>query len=127
MPVPTDRGYTPEHEWITLAGDPARVGVTEYAANALGDVVFVDLPPIGTAVTAGQACGEIESTKSVSELFAPADGVVVAVNERVTDEPELVNADPFGEGWLFEMRVEAVPELLDATAYERVTGDPGAR
>lgn len=126
MPVPTDRGYTAEHEWILL-GDPARVGITEYAADALGDVVFVDLPAVGSTVVAGEACGEIESTKSVSELYAPADGVVVAVNERVADEPELVNTDPFGEGWLFALRVDAPGELLDAAAYEALTGGPDAR
>jgi glycine cleavage system H protein len=125
MAVPTDRGYTAEHEWIQLGADVARVGITEYAANALGDIVFVDLPSVGDPVTAGRPCGELESTKSVSELFAPADGVVVTLNPQVESSPEVVNTDPFGEGWLFEMRVDGSPELLDAAAYEALTA-PGA-
>ncbi len=127
MPVPTDRRYTAEHEWVVLDDDVARVGITEYAANALGDVVYVQLPAVGARLTAGTPCGEIESTKSVSELFAPADGVVTAVNEDVVADPEVVNVDPFGTGWLFTMRVEDVPELLDAVAYGRLTGEPGPR
>jgi glycine cleavage system H protein len=126
MAVPTDRRYTAEHEWIQLGAEVARVGITEYAADALGDVVFVDLPAVGQALSAGSACGEIESTKSVSELFAPADGVVLALNPRVEDDPEVVNTDPFGEGWLFEMRVERPGDLLDAAAYDALTAQPDA-
>lgn len=117
MNVPTDRQYTAEHEWIVIDGDVARVGITEYAADALGDVVFIDLPAVDGLLTAGEPCGEIESTKSVSELFAPADGTVLEVNGAVTDTPELVNTDPFGEGWLFTMQVTGSPEVLDAAAY----------
>lgn len=127
MAVPTDRRYTSEHEWIVLRDDVARVGITEYAADALGDVVYVDLPAVDDALSAGTACGEIESTKSVSELFAPADGVVTRLNERVQAEPEIVNTDPYGEGWLFEMRVADVGDLLDAAAYEALTAEPDAR
>lgn len=122
MSVPADRRYTPEHEWLAIDGEAALVGITEYAADALGDVVFVDLPAVGTTLAAGQACGEIESTKSVSEIYAPADGVVLETNADVETSPELVNADPFGAGWLFRISVDQVPQLLDAEAYESLTG-----
>ena len=121
MTVPTDRQYTAEHEWLVMEGDVARVGITEYAAEALGDVVYVELPAAGDELSAGQPCGEIESTKSVSELFAPADGTVVAVNSDVADSPELVNTEPYGAGWLFTMQVSGSSELMDAEAYERLT------
>jgi glycine cleavage system H protein len=126
MPVPTDRLYTAEHEWFALDGGVARVGITEFAADALGDVVYVEMPAVGDEVTAGAACGEIESTKSVSELFAPADGTVLEVNTDVADTPEIVNTDPFGAGWLFTLRVSSVPDLLDAAGYEALTQGPGA-
>ena len=121
MTVPADRRYTAEHEWISVEGDVARVGITEYAADALGDVVYLDLPEVGAELTAGTPCGEIESTKSVSELYAPADGTVLEVNEEAAAAPELVNNDAFGAGWLFTMRVSGTPELLDSAAYERLT------
>ncbi|GAA3047454.1 glycine cleavage system protein GcvH [Actinokineospora globicatena] len=122
MSNPENLGYTTDHEWVDLA-DPAAatVGVTKYAADALGDVVYVQLPEVGATLTTGEACGEIESTKSVSDLFAPADGVVVEINEAVVDTPELVNTDPFGDGWLFRVRVDGEPELLDAAAYAEHT------
>ncbi|SES00700.1 glycine cleavage system protein GcvH [Actinokineospora terrae] len=124
MSNPENLGYTTDHEWVDL-GDPAAatVGVTKYAADALGDVVYVQLPEVGATLTTGEACGEIESTKSVSDLFAPADGVVVEINEAVVDTPELVNTDPFGDGWLFRVRVrvDGEPELLDAAAYAEHT------
>ncbi|PRX45148.1 glycine cleavage system H protein [Prauserella shujinwangii] len=103
--------------------DTVRVGITEYAQDQLGDVVFVDLPEVGRQVDAGEAFGEVESTKSVSELFAPLDGEIVAVNGAVADSPELINSDPYGEGWLVEVRVSdaaAIDGLLDADAYQRV-------
>lgn len=125
MSVPSDRRYTPEHEWLALDGENALVGITEYAADALGDVVFVELPAPGTALVSGQPCGEIESTKSVSELYAPADGVVLETNPDVEESPEIVNTDPFGAGWLFRMSVDRVGDLLDAEAYERLTGSSG--
>lgn len=111
--------YTEEHEWVSLDGDVATVGITDYAADKLGDVVFVDLPATGSGVSSGQVCGEIESTKSVGELYAPLSGDVVAVNDAVVDDPSLVNSDPYGAGWLVKLRVEAsaVEALLDRAAY----------
>jgi len=116
--------YTAEHEWIALDGDVATVGITDYAADKLGDVVFVDLPAPDTAVTSGQVCGEIESTKSVGELYAPLTGDVIAVNDAVVDDPSLVNSDPFGDGWLVKLRIDAATtgELLDREGYLALTG-----
>lgn len=120
MDIPSDYRYTSEHEWLDRADGQARVGVTAYAADALGDIVFVDLPEVGTTVAAGQACGELESTKSVSDLFAPADGEVTEINQAVVDDPALVNSDPYGAGWLFRMRVASAPDLLDADGYGKL-------
>ena len=116
--------YTAEHEWVALDGDVATVGITSYAADKLGDVVFVELPAVGSAVTAATVVGEIESTKSVGELYAPLTGEVVAVNDAVVDDPGLVNADPFGAGWLEKITVDpaAVAGLLDRDAYISLTG-----
>ncbi|PRX47154.1 glycine cleavage system H protein [Prauserella shujinwangii] len=121
MHIPADRSYTKEHEWIRLDDGVATVGITAFAAEALGDVVFVQLPAVGESVTAGEVCGEIESTKSVSELFAPATGEVVEVNEATVESPELVNSDPYESGWLFRVRTDSVPELLDDAAYAALT------
>lgn len=121
MSIPTDRQYTAEHEWITVADGVATVGVTAYAADALGDVVYVDLPSEGQSVTAGETCGEIESTKSVSDLYSPVTGEVVGVNTEVVDSPELVNSDPYEQGWLFTVKVSQTGELLDADAYSELT------
>ncbi|MFZ2012710.1 MAG: glycine cleavage system protein GcvH [Nocardioides sp.] len=118
MSNPTNLQYTAAHEWVALDGDKARVGVTAYAADALGDIVYVDLPAVGSTVTAGDTCGELESTKSVSDLYAPVTGEVVAVNEDVDVDPSLVNSDPFGEGWLFVVRVTTAADLLDAATYD---------
>jgi glycine cleavage system H protein len=115
--VPSDLLYTTDHEWLRLDGDLATVGVTDFAANALGDVVLLDLPQVGATLTAGEPCGEIESTKSVSELFAPVDGEVLEVNDAVVQDPGLVNSDPFGLGWLLKLRVVSTDGLLDAEAY----------
>ncbi|WP_448072070.1 glycine cleavage system protein GcvH [Georgenia yuyongxinii] len=118
MDYPSDRRYTADHEWIAVDGEVATVGVTAYAAEALGDVVYLELPEVGAAVTAGTSCGEIESTKSVSDLVAPADGEILSVNDDVVANPEKVNADPHGAGWLYTARVTTLPEdLLDAGAY----------
>ena len=117
MSVPTDLQYTAEHEWLRLDGDVATIGITEFAASALGDVVFVGLPDVGTRLTAGQVCGEVESTKSVSDLYNPVDGEVVEVNAALADEPGAVNTDPYGAGWLFRLRVSGPVELLDAAGY----------
>jgi glycine cleavage system H protein len=121
--LPTDLSYSAEHEWVAVPyGGPAptdavRVGITSTAVESLGEIVFVDLPEAGATVTAGQPCGEIESTKAVSDLFSPVTGQVVAVNPALTDNPSLVNDDPFGEGWLFTVRVEALGELKNAADY----------
>ena len=119
MPYPSDLKYTNDHEWVRLSGDTAEVGITDYAQQQLGDVVFVELPPVGTAVTAGTAFGTIESVKAVSELFAPATGQIVAVNERLAQAPEEVNARPH-ETWMVRIRLQgAAPDgLLDSAQYE---------
>ncbi|WP_314451520.1 glycine cleavage system protein GcvH [uncultured Microbacterium sp.] len=119
----TALSYTSEHEWISLEGDIATVGITDFAADKLGDVVFVELPGADSAVSAGDVCGEIESTKSVGELYAPLTGTVVEVNDAVVDDPSLVNAEPFAGGWLIKIRIEGeLPgDLLDRTAYEGLT------
>ncbi|MFC0529050.1 glycine cleavage system protein GcvH [Phytohabitans kaempferiae] len=121
MSVPAHLRYTPEHEWLLLDGEVATVGITAFAADALGDVVYIDLPSVGAALIGGATCGEIESTKSVSDLFAPVDGTVVEVNGEVVADAGLINSDPFGAGWLFRVRVTASHDLLDAAAYEALT------
>ncbi|PPF16384.1 glycine cleavage system protein GcvH [Rathayibacter rathayi] len=124
MAVPSDLQYTSDHEWIRIDGATATVGITAYAADKLGDVVFVELPEAGSRVEGGSVVGEIESTKSVGELFAPVDGEVLEANTAVVDSPELVNSDPFGEGWLIRVRFEALPGgLLDAAAYTELVGE----
>ena len=116
--------YTEEHEWIRVDGDVVTIGITDYAAEKLGDVVYVDLPAAGTAITAGTVVGEIESTKSVGELFAPVDGEVVEANQAVVDSPELVNSDPFGEGWLIKVTAGAgLPKLLSHDEYRALVGE----
>lgn len=117
----TDLKYTSEHEWVAIAGDVATVGITAYAAAQLGDVVYVDLPTVGTSVTHGAVVGEVESTKSVGELFSPLDGEVVDTNLAVIHDPAIVNADPFGAGWLIKVRFTALPTLLDADEYAALT------
>ena len=122
--IPEDLQYTKDHEWVRREGDTVRVGVTDYAQDALGDIVFVTLPDTGTQVTAGETCGEIESTKSVSELYAPVTGTVVELNDALDAAPELVNSDPYGDGWMMTIRVGdgadagADGRLLDATTYQ---------
>ena len=115
--------YTTEHEWILVEGDVATVGITAYAAEKLGDIVFVELPKVGSTLAEGTVVGEIESTKSVGELFAPVNGPVVEANAAVSDSPELVNSDPFGEGWLVKVRFNELPEMLDLAAYTALTGE----
>src|SRR5688572_9296573 len=105
MTVPQHYQYTAQHEWLELDSDHATVGITAFAADALGDVVFIDLPAVGASLTAGEACGELESTKSVSDLYAPADGTVTEINDAVVEDPGLLNSDPFATGWLFRMQV----------------------
>jgi glycine cleavage system H protein len=115
--------YTAEHEWVLVEGAVATVGITAYAADKLGDVVFVELPAVGSTVAAGTVVGEIESTKSVGELFAPVNGTVTETNDAVVDSPELVNSDPFGEGWLIKVSFDALPELLSFTEYSALIGE----
>ncbi|KQX07416.1 MULTISPECIES: glycine cleavage system protein GcvH [unclassified Leifsonia] len=115
--------YTAEHEWVLVDGDTATVGITAYAADKLGDVVFVDLPAVGTQVEGGVVVGEIESTKSVGELFAPIDGTVAEINDAVVDTPELVNSDPFGDGWLIKVTFTELPALLSYDEYSAIVGE----
>jgi glycine cleavage system H protein len=120
MNIPDDLRYSKEHEWVRLEGDRARVGISDFAQDSLGDIVFVQLPDVGLDMVAGASVSEIESTKSVSEIYAPVSGEVTAVNNALTNQPELVNSDPYGEGWMFEVRVADPSEadgLLDAAAY----------
>jgi glycine cleavage system H protein len=123
--IPDDLRYTDAHEWVRAnEGEDGvvRVGITDYAQAQLGDVVYVDLPAVGDVVTAGSPCGEVESTKSVSEIYAPVTGEVVAVNGELEASPELVNSGPYGDGWMFEVRAEGgLDGLLDAAAYRGLT------
>ncbi|MFH8222863.1 glycine cleavage system protein GcvH [Streptomyces sp. NPDC018057] len=119
MNNPQQLRYSKEHEWLSPAEDGvATVGITEFAANALGDVVYADLPAVGTVVTAGETCGELESTKSVSDLYSPVSGEITAINQDVVDDPSLVNSAPFEDGWLFRVRLSEEPaDLLSADEY----------
>jgi len=120
MNVPEDLRYSSDHEWVRRDGDEVRVGITDYAQDALGDVVFVQLPSVGAAVTAGDPFGEVESTKSVSDVYAPVSGTVSQINEALVDSPQLLNEDPYGEGWICAIRIAEpghLDSLLDATAY----------
>ncbi len=126
--IPSDLAYTAEHEWVRRTGsDTVRVGITDYAQSALGDVVFVQLPDVGADVTAGEAFGEVESTKSVSDLYAPISAKVVAVNGDLETNPQLVNSEPYGGGWLVELQADAaaldegISALLDADGYRNTT------
>jgi glycine cleavage system H protein len=124
--VPADLRYTKDHEWVKLDGDVATIGVTDFAANQLGDVVFVDLPPAGRKVEQFSTFGVVESVKAVSDLYAPVSGEVTEVNEALASKPELVNSDAYGEGWMIRVRVAdpgQVGELLDAAAYETLTAE----
>ncbi|WP_410671061.1 glycine cleavage system protein GcvH [Amycolatopsis sp. cmx-4-68] len=122
MSIPENLKYTNEHEWLSVEDGVATVGITAFAAESLGDIVFVQLPEAGSAVTAGEVFGEVESTKSVSELYAPVSGEVVEVNGATSDTPEVINSDPYTEGWLLKVRLTGdVPELLDAAAYAALT------
>ncbi len=121
--VPEELHYTPEHEWVAITGSTASVGITDHAQDALGDVVYVSVPAPGSKVTAGEPCGEVESTKSVSDLYSPVDGEVTEVNPEVDENPGLINSDPYGAGWLFKVALPAAdgelpPGLLSAAEYE---------
>ena len=133
MSVPADLHYTPEHEWVSVDGTTVSVGITEYAAQQLGDVVYISLPAAGAAVTAGEPCGEVESVKSVSDLYSPEDGEVIEVNSELEDDPSLVNAEPYVGGWMFRVRIAQdysgdaalPPDLLSAVEYEELTKSAG--
>lgn len=125
--LPADFSYSEDHEWINSSADAAtgntvRVGITSVAADRLGEVVFAELPAVGDTVTAGDTCGEVESTKSVSDLYSPVTGTVTAVNEAVHDDYAVINNDPFGEGWLFEVDVSETGELMTADEYAAANG-----
>jgi glycine cleavage system H protein len=119
--IPADRTYTLEHEWLT-SGSPAMIGITWNAQDALGDIVYLELPAVGDVIEAGSVIGEIESTKSVSELFSPVSGTVVEVNSAAVDGPELVNSDPYGDGWLIRVDVTSVGPVLTANEYQAQVG-----
>jgi glycine cleavage system H protein len=122
--IPEDLRYTSDHEWIAAGAPSVRVGITDFAQDALGDIVYVQLPEAGTAVEAGQSLGEVESTKSVSEIYAPLSGTVTARNDALADAPETINSDPYGAGWLVEIEPTdpgAIDDLLDAAGYEELT------
>ena len=124
--TPDDLKYTAEHEWVRGEGSVVRVGITDYAQEALGDIVFVSLPTVGTSVAAGEPMGEVESTKSVSDVFAPVAGTVSARNDALESQPELLNSDPYGEGWIVEIEVSdpaTVDTLLDAEGYQELLED----
>jgi glycine cleavage system H protein len=119
--IPGELRYSSDHEWVAVTGTRARVGITEYAQDALGDVVYVQVPELGATVSAGDSFGEVESTKSVSDIYAPVSGTVVAVNDTLADAPETINSDPYGGGWLCEIEIADASELealLDADAYQ---------
>jgi len=120
--VPEHLHYTSEHEWVAIDGDVATIGITQYAADALGDVVFVALPNVGDALAHGSIVGEVESTKSVGEIFAPVAGEVLEANAGVVDAPDTVNSDPYGAGWLMKVRFSETPDFLDAAAYRALIG-----
>ncbi|MGH9005099.1 MAG: glycine cleavage system protein GcvH [Acidimicrobiia bacterium] len=123
---PDDLKYTREHEWARAEGDRATVGITHYAQEALGDIVYVDLPPVGTAVTGGEAFGEVESTKSVSDIYSPVTGTVVERNDELDKSPELINSDPYGQGWLVVVEMgdaDELDQLMAAGAYAEMVAE----
>jgi glycine cleavage system H protein len=125
MHVPDDLRYTSDHEWVKVEGSRARVGITDYAQDALGDIVFVQLPEPGVAVTAGASFSEVESTKSVSDIYAPVTGTIVEINAELSDAPQRLNEDPYGEGWICSIELSDASELdglLDAAAYSKLIG-----
>jgi glycine cleavage system H protein len=129
MTVPPELRYTAEHEWVAQEGPTVTVGITDHAQRALGDVVYVSLPAVGSTVTAGQPCGEVESTKSVSDIYSPVDGEVAEINAEIDEDPGLVNAEPYGSGWLFKVTLasggDLPPDMLSADDYVELTKDAG--
>ncbi|MEY4559150.1 MAG: glycine cleavage system protein GcvH [Actinomycetota bacterium] len=123
MANPTNLKYTKEHEWVLIEGDTAIVGITQFAADALGEIVFVDLPKVGAKTEYMKIFGEVESTKSVSELYSPISGEVTEVNANLAGSPESVNSDPFGTGWLIKVKFSEIPELMSSTEYDALVGE----
>ena len=123
MANPENLKYTKEHEWVLVEGEVATVGITQYAADALGEIVYVDLPKPGSSTSYMKICGEIESTKSVGELYAPMDGEVIEANSGLGNSPEAINQDPYGAGWLIKIKYTQLPELLTAAEYGQLTGE----
>ena len=125
MNTPSDLRYTKEHEWVRVeSNDVAVFGITDFAQSALGDVVFASLPKVGTSLTAGQTCGEVESTKSVSDIYSPVTGVVKEINEKLANNPEILNSDPYGAGWMVKLSGVSktqIDSLLDASGYQKIT------
>jgi glycine cleavage system H protein len=120
--IPNELSYTKEHEWVSSIDSIYTMGITDYAQAALGDIVYVQLPKIGEAVTAGKVCGEVESTKSVSDIYAPVTGTIVEINDSLSNSPESINSDPYGAGWLAKIEVSAAPtDLLSASQYGELT------
>jgi glycine cleavage system H protein len=126
MTVPEELRYSSEHEWVRVDGSTARIGITDFAQESLGDVVFVQLPDVGVEIVSGASAAEIESTKSVSDVYVPVSGEVTAVNEALVGAPELINQDPYGEGWILEVALVTpaeIDQLMDAAAYKELVGD----
>lgn len=120
--IPEGLHYTKEHEWVSAVGSIYTMGITDYAQAALGDIVYVQLPKVGETITAGKVCGEVESTKSVSEIYAPVSGVVQSINESLSNAPESINSDPYGSGWLVTVEVSVTPtDLMSAAEYTEIT------
>jgi glycine cleavage system H protein len=120
--IPDEFSYTKEHEWVSITSSVCTMGITDYAQAALGDIVYVQLPKVGEIVTAGKVCGEVESTKSVSDIYSPVSGVIVEINTSLSDSPESINSDPYGDGWLAKIQVNEAPsELLTASEYRQIT------
>ena len=120
MSIPDELRYSSDHEWVAVSGARVRIGITDYAQDALGDVVYVQVPTVGATVTTGDAMSEVESTKSVSDIYAPVSGTVVAVNDSLSDHPEVLNSDPYGQGWICEIELsnpDQLGSLLDASGY----------
>ena len=122
--IPENLQYTKQHEWVEEVSEGViRFGITDYAQSALGDIVYIQLPANGDAITAGNVCGEVESTKSVSEIFAPVTGTIQRINDELNSQPEIMNQNPYSEGWIAEVRVDALGELLTATDYRALVGE----
>ena len=120
--IPNELSYTKEHEWVSFSDLTFTIGITDYAQAALGDIVYVQLPKVGEAVVAGKVCGEVESTKSVSDIYAPVTGTIVSINDALSNSPETINSDPYGAGWLAKIEVAAAPsDLLTAAQYAELT------